>query len=394
MTKKIVINSQGPFSPNGNGVTTGFSKAIFPICGELAKNNSVKHVCHDYQGLDFPFSNYTICRGNKDFDRTAYELKLHVEGEKPDAVLALNEPWGIAAYRDINFGDTQLVYYIPIDGYPCDKNALALQELVDLYVPITKFGKSVLETAGIFTAEPIPHSFDPRFYYRMKQTQRNEVRAKYDLDDKFIVGYVGRLQERKNLMSLLFAFAKFAADKEDAYLFLNMELDMSFADFDPVRLARHLGIDNRIMIQSKKVNEIQMGELYNCFDLYLNTACSEGFDIPVLEAEACGVPAVVSNYSGHAELVSGHGGLIKVDAYQEMPNGINWAYVDVDDAVRLMNEIYSSVSLRRKVSDVNIKFTEAYKEENVMPKWTALFENLEDEIEAVRSKEPVRRMKI
>jgi len=392
--KNILVNSQGPFNPNGSGMVTGFSKAIYPICAELAKTNKVTHVCHDYQGLDFIYNGYKVARGNKDFSTSAYEVKLHVESEKPDALLALNEPWGISAFQDIKFGETKLVYYVPIDGYPCDKNVLALNPIIDMCVPITEFGKKVLTSAGIVCADPIPHSYDPTFYHKVSPKERTALRIEYDLEDKFVVGFVGRLQERKNIMALMVAFSKFIADKDDAYLFLNMELDMTYADFDPVKLAKCLGIDGRIMIQNKKVTEQQMGEIYNCFDVYINTACSEGFDIPIMEAQACGVPCITSNYSGHAELVNGHGGLIKIDAYQEMANGINWAFVDIDDTVRLLNEFYNSTSLRRKVSDINVKWAKGYSNEVIMPKWNALFENLDDEVEAIRSQEPIRHMAI
>lgn len=392
--KNILVNSQGPFNPNGSGMVTGFSKAIYPICAELAKSNKLTHVCNDYQGLDFIYNGYKVARGNKDFSKSCYETKLHVESEKPDVLLALNEPWGVAPYKDIKFGNTKFVYYVPIDGYPCDKNVQALRNMTDLFVPITNFGKKVMLSSGIHCADPIPHSYDSTIYHKVSQKERAALRIEYDLEDKFVVGFVGRLQERKNIMALMVAFSKFIVGKDDVYLFLNMELDMTYADFDPVKLAKCLGIDGRIMIQNKKVTEQQMNEIYNCFDVYLNTACSEGFDIPVMEAQACGVPCIVSNYSGHAELVNGHGGLIKMDAYQEMANGINWGFVDIDDTVRLLNKFYDSIALRRKVSDINVKWAKDYTNDVIMPKWNTLFDNLDDEVEAIRSQEPIRRMVI
>ncbi|MDD4247504.1 MAG: glycosyltransferase [Methanosarcina sp.] len=394
MTKKIIINSQGPFNPNGSGITTGFSKAIYPICNELARTNTVTHVCHDYQGLDFSFNGYKVARGNRDFNKTAYEMKLHVEGEKPDAVLALNEPWGVAPYQDIKFGDTKFLYYIPIDGYPCDRNVQAMKTLPDLFIPITNFGKKVMANSGIYTADPIPHSYDPSNYYRMGTVERNAMLEEYDLSDKFVVGFVGRLQDRKNIMALMVAFAKFVEDKDDVFLFLNMDLDPTYSNFDPIKLARNLDIDDKIMLQNKKVPEKQMGEIYNCFDVYINTACSEGFDIPVMEAQACGVPCIVSDYSGHAELVNGHGHLINIDSYEPMENGINWAYINIKDAVKKLNELYESKHLRRTISDANVKWATNYTDRAVMPKWTALFDNLADELEKVQAQQPIRTMSI
>jgi glycosyltransferase involved in cell wall biosynthesis len=45
-----------------------------------------------------------------------------------------------------------------------------------------------------------------------------------------------------------------------------------------------------------------MGEFYNCMDVHLITTRGEGFGIPVLEAQACGVPVITGGWTACKEL--------------------------------------------------------------------------------------------
>jgi glycosyltransferase involved in cell wall biosynthesis len=45
-----------------------------------------------------------------------------------------------------------------------------------------------------------------------------------------------------------------------------------------------------------------VAHLYPAFDVLLNPSMGEGFGIPILEAQACGVPVIASDHSAMAEL--------------------------------------------------------------------------------------------
>jgi glycosyltransferase involved in cell wall biosynthesis len=45
-----------------------------------------------------------------------------------------------------------------------------------------------------------------------------------------------------------------------------------------------------------------MAKIYNAMDVLMNPAMGEGFGIPVLEAQACGVPAIVTDFSAMKEV--------------------------------------------------------------------------------------------
>ena len=399
---KILINCQGPHIPTGMGINTGFAKVAYNVCNALAPTNEVGHICHEHQGLSFEFENklantkYWIHRGNIDFQQSASELKLHVETRKPDFVLGIGEAWSMYSYKDIKFGDTKLLMHIPVDGEPFDTTLSTVSQMADLMVPASHYGKKVLSINNVGACEPIPHSFDDGVYYQFKQIQRDAARAKFKFtDDLFVIGFVGRQQERKNLMALIIAFEKFARDKPDVRLLLNITID-KYSDFNLVHMVKFMGLGDKVLIiKSNNLSEADMASMYNAMDMYVSTSCSEGFNIPVLEAQACGVPCAVSDYSAHAELVRDHGILIDIADYRPMQNNIYWAYVDIDKTVAAMDNYYNNINTRRKDGTNAKKFVNKYYTNKVVNDlWVNLFNNYDDIKEAAESVLPIRRMNI
>ena len=45
-----------------------------------------------------------------------------------------------------------------------------------------------------------------------------------------------------------------------------------------------------------------MNDVYNVMDVFLLTTSGEGFGIPILEAQSCGIPTLVTNYTTTYEL--------------------------------------------------------------------------------------------
>ena len=73
-------------------------------------------------------------------------------------------------------------------------------------------------------------------------------------------------------------------------------------------------------------------------DVLLNPAMGEGFGIPVLEAQACGTPAIVTDFSAMQE-VCGAGWHVEYQPYWTGQN--SWqASPDVDDIASALEECY------------------------------------------------------
>ncbi|NOR85324.1 glycosyltransferase [archaeon] len=391
----ILFNSQGIYSELGDGITTGFAKAGNTIAKYLSKNFDVSYIAHDYTGLPFEHNGYMVHRGNADY--SARELNTHITQYDYDALLYLGEPWGAQKYKDIDFEDCKTIIHVPTDGLPLDSHLTEVKDNFNLIIPMSKFGKMTLESADIQCADPIPLSFNAKYYKPLSALKLKNIREELELEDKFVINFVGRQQERKNLMSMIIAFSKFAADKQDIVLLLTITID-SHADFGILQLIQTLGIGDKIkIIQMEHGNMISDEELANIYcasDVYLSTSCSEGFNMPVLESIACGTPAIVSKYSAHIELVAQHGELIDIEYYKTLSNNTNWAYVSIDDTVLKLNKLYNDRELLLQYSKDGIKFASQYKDDTIQPMWTELINNLNDKIEQVEYRKPIRRMKL
>lgn len=128
-------------------------------------------------------------------------------------------------------------------------------------------------------------------------------RQKEGLTRPFVL-HVGTLQPRKNITTLIDAFARLKDDSFDLVLvggkgWLFNEI---FAKVDA------LGIRNRVHFTGFVPSEA-LPYFYNAASLFVMPSVYEGFGIPVADAMACGTPVVVANASSLPE-VAGEAGLL------------------------------------------------------------------------------------
>jgi len=154
-------------------------------------------------------------------------------------------------------------------------------------------------------------------------------------------------------------------------------------------LAKILGIQQYIKITDEfhrfvGLSEQDLAEFYSCADVFLNLARGEGFGIPILEAEACGVPVIATKFSSMIELVEGHGWLIPPVTLDMTPLLSYQALANVDDAAAALSEAYNKPDLAKKHGLESCRFAQDYDyETKIIPKWERLLmdvhENLKEQ---------------
>lgn len=117
---------------------------------------------------------------------------------------------------------------------------------------------------------------------------RKEVRKELELEDKFVVGHVGRMQPEKNHDFLINVFAEIKKKKMDAELILvgTGPLEEKVKD----KVAEKRLSDCVHFLGNRK----DMNRIYQAMDVFVFPSLFEGLGIVAIEAQAVGIPIVCS----------------------------------------------------------------------------------------------------
>jgi glycosyltransferase involved in cell wall biosynthesis len=152
----------------------------------------------------------------------------------------------------------------------------------------------------------IPEGVEPRFQPLNDTAQLETIRRKYNLPPRFIL-YVGTLEPRKNLNTLLEAYAVLRRSLPEVGLVIAGSKGWLYQGFF-ARLGA-LGLEPHITLTGY-VPEADLPALINCAEVFAYPSLFEGFGLPPLEAMACGVPVVASNAASLPEVVGEAGVLL------------------------------------------------------------------------------------
>lgn len=180
---------------------------------------------------------------------------------------------------------------------------------------------------GVNTSTYIP-DISSRERFRNKNGFKNH---------EFVIGSIGQnmYSDRKNFTGLLRAFAYFAERHDNARLYLHTNVGKgytSYSDFicasrgwdpwlklliDKFQIADKVKFVNQSRYWQHMISDEEMIETYNGIDVFCLPTKGESFGLPILEAQSCGTPVVVTNTTACPELTK-YGWLIPVeeDDYQ------------------------------------------------------------------------------
>lgn len=142
----------------------------------------------------------------------------------------------------------------------------------------------------------------------MEKNDKNLAKTlkKYGVENPYVF-YIGGFESRKNVGSLLRAFAKLAKhysnNLRNRILVVGGEAPVVANPLleDVKGIAKSLGIDGRVKFIGKLPDE-ELAHLYNGSDFFVFPSLYEGFGLTVLEAMACGTPVIASQIGSVQEV--------------------------------------------------------------------------------------------
>jgi glycosyltransferase involved in cell wall biosynthesis len=115
--------------------------------------------------------------------------------------------------------------------------------------------------------------------------------------------YVGKPTERRNLTPLLHAFARLKSERGLPHKLLIVGAALP-GDSPFARVIGELGMQRDVVVRGHATHR-EMPLVYNAADLLVYPSSYEGFGMPVLEAMACGTPAIALNSTSFPEFAGG-----------------------------------------------------------------------------------------
>ena len=150
---------------------------------------------------------------------------------------------------------------------------------------VSVFGKQWYEAGKV---RILPNAIDLAQYQSVSEEEAAAVKEKYGLQDAFVIGHVGRFHYAKNHEFLLEVFREILKQKKDARLLL-------VGDGDTLPMvkekASQLGISDQVIFAGMQKDT---AAYYRAMDLMVFPSHYEGLPGTVVEAQAAGVPVLMS----------------------------------------------------------------------------------------------------
>ena len=183
--------------------------------------------------------------------------------------------------------------------------------------------------------------------YRFDADIREKYRIQLKLQDSFVIGHIGKLYEAKNHSFLLNTFAEIRKKREDAKLLLVGDGHLRDA---LVKQCETLGITDAVVFAGMRSDVAQM---LQAMDLFVFPSLYEGFPLAMLEAQASGLPCLVSdNVTKEAKCTSNV-------VYRNLGDGAEaWAKTAIELNERSIDRIAAADGVKKNGFDI---YQEAFK---------------------------------
>lgn len=295
----------------------------------------------------------------------AFEYIMKIQ---PDYFVTMADVGIQAAYIDIVFKAKQMgwkgkwIAWTPIDSYSWAVGWDEIFDGPDINLAMANFGAERMKANNVQNIRVIPLGVDTKKYKPLEN--REKLRETYNFKDKFVVGFLGRNQKRKMVDRLIMAFAQFSKGKDDVSLLLHTDLvppdcpgwDLRTLfhrvskDYDPEFLSKkkiNMSKKNMDICVRQSMAPDKIVEIYNLMDVFFYPTGGEGFGMPGIESQACGVPLIMTDATTGPELCDKHGTLIPRlkdkydrDVIEIGQNAVENKYPDDIEASKILEKYY------------------------------------------------------
>jgi len=349
----------------------------------------VGQVIKNVQFNDNTAVNFTI-RGNGNLSHFQDILQPMLREYKPDILIILLDtfmcyPWLL----NVDFAPAKTIFYFPHDGgEQLPSQCENILKKVDVAVGMAQNGRDICVNNYDIPARYIPHAVHENIYVPYDKNTIDKIRASYGFSKKdFVIGTVARNQSRKMLDRTIKIFAEYAKINPLAKLFLHTDPHDNAAIFDLVKLIERYKIQNRVRFSGMKYYKgfdyNKMPDVYNLMDIFILTTSGEGFGVPIIEAMACKIPTLVTDYTTTKELVTDTGSGLPIKLLGELTGtwNVERGICDIQDGVEKLQYMYKEREKNSKQwndwkNNGRKAVEKTYNWNHVTDEWVKLFDEM------------------
>jgi glycosyltransferase involved in cell wall biosynthesis len=300
---RILWYSNSPLASTGYGVQTA---EVVPRLNAAGHPTAVGSNWGQY-GATIEWNGIPIFPGGK--DKYSNDIvAAHAGAWQADWTITLYDTW------PLNRGmfPERVASWVPIDHSPVPPEVARWCKTVTP-IAMSRFGQRMLTEQGIDSTY-IPHSVNTKIFRPTPQTRGGqEPRKALGIpDDAFLVIIAAANQgvhpPRKAWAQMYLALSHFMRQHPDAWLYVHTDkIGVGGLDLSTLEQATSLPLErvrytDAYSYASGRIPQEDLAALYSMADVMLASSMGEGFGIPVIEAQACGVPVIVSDFSAQPEL--------------------------------------------------------------------------------------------
>lgn len=222
------------------------------------------------------------------------------------------------------------------DGIPTEWGKLCNQ-MNEVWVP-SQFNYETFRSSGVrIPIYIMPLGTNPTFF-------NPDIPGKR-YSEKFTFLSVFQWSERKNPQILIKAFLEAFQNQHDVVLVL--KTNGYITDIDIHQEIRKMGfhnVESKIIIDDRRLPEYLMGCVYRSADCFVFPTGGEGWGMPILEAMACGLPTIATNWSGHTEFFNQETGYpVEIQGFVgNYFGGTKLAKPNIEQLMYLMRYVYEN----------------------------------------------------
>lgn len=312
----------------------------------------------------------------------------HWKAENPNLPAFMVTLYDVWVIDNPALDNIPIASWVPIDHQPAPPKVLDwLRKPNVTPIAMSRFGQAMIEQAGI-ESEYIPHAVDTKIF-KPTLTLPEGISGREFVGGvgKFVVGMnfankAGGFIHRKAVAENFLAFAIFAKKHDDVVLYIHSEVYGKQSGFMLPNILEACGVPPESVkfvdpiAYQYGISQKTLAAIYSAWDVGLFTNYGEGFGVPQVEAQACGVPIITSNYAASAELASPDSFLVNGQPFWDAGQHTWFNIPNVQGIVDALEQAYQR---GRKEFPETVKFAKQYDADKVYKdSWRPLIKKLSE----------------